>query len=98
MLTRGAAVAANPTPAARASVEFVEWRPLRRVPPHGMGRPLPAPEPTKQYLREMWTLPGRSEHAPHTAREKVTRTCRTWRVPRQVVDSLELIVSELVTN
>ncbi|WP_051742419.1 ATP-binding protein [Streptomyces xylophagus] len=85
-------------PDARTSAEFVEWCPLRQVPPHGMDQPLPRPEPTRPYLRRMWTLPGRSERAPHTARERVTRTCHGWRVPRQVVDSLELIVSELVTN
>jgi len=90
---------ANPEPDARTSAELVEWRPLRRVPPHGMGRPLAASkQPTRPYLRQMWTLSGRSKQAPHTARERVTSTCRVWRVPRQVVDSLELIVSELVTN
>jgi anti-sigma regulatory factor (Ser/Thr protein kinase) len=100
-------VTANPTPDARTSaepnactaVELVEWRWLRRVPPHGMGRPLAASKkPTRPYLSQMWTLPGRSKHAPHAARERVIRTCHEWRVPRQVVDSLELIVSELVTN
>ncbi|MBK6015907.1 ATP-binding protein [Streptomyces sp. MBT53] len=89
---------ADSIPGARARAELVEWRPLRPVPPHGLGRPLPAPQPTRPYLRMVWSLPGRSDRTPHTARERVTRTCHQWRVPHRIRDDVALIVSELVTN
>ncbi|MDV9169828.1 ATP-binding protein [Streptomyces sp. W16] len=91
-------VTANSTPGARTETVPVEWCELQRVPPHGLGRPLCTPPRTLPYLRRVWSLSGRSERTPREARDLITRTCHGWRVPRQVVDSLELIVSELVTN
>ncbi|MDC2961302.1 ATP-binding protein [Streptomyces gilvifuscus] len=52
----------------------------------------------EQHLSASWDLSGRSLHTPRTARTHVTSTCRTWHVPRQAVESLALITSELATN
>ncbi|MGW3099515.1 ATP-binding protein [Streptomyces sp. NPDC001102] len=52
----------------------------------------------EQHLSASWDLSGRSLHTPRTARTHVTSTCRTWHVPRQVVEGLALITSELATN
>ncbi|WP_203237585.1 ATP-binding protein [Streptomyces sp. CdTB01] len=52
----------------------------------------------EQHLSASWDLSGRSLHTPRTARTHVTSTCRTWHVPRQAVEGLALITSELATN
>jgi anti-sigma regulatory factor (Ser/Thr protein kinase) len=52
----------------------------------------------EQHLSASWKLSGRSLHTPRAARTHVTNTCRTWHVPRQAVEGLALITSELATN
>ncbi|MGW3134951.1 ATP-binding protein [Streptomyces sp. NPDC001139] len=52
----------------------------------------------EQHLSASWSLPGRSLHTPRAARTHVTNNCRIWHVPRQAVEGLALITSELATN
>ncbi|MFG2794145.1 ATP-binding protein [Streptomyces sp. NPDC048419] len=78
----------------------VTWGTLS-TPPEGLPHkpfPVGALLRYEQRLSASWHLPGRSLHTPRAARRHVTSTCRTWHVPRQITDSLALIVSELTTN
>ncbi|WP_458248860.1 ATP-binding protein [Streptomyces sp. MAI_2237] len=52
----------------------------------------------EQQLSASWNLSGRSLHTPRAARTHVTNTCQIWHVPRQAVEGLALITSELATN
>ncbi|MEU9397750.1 ATP-binding protein [Streptomyces sp. NPDC048324] len=52
----------------------------------------------EQHLSASWDLSGRSLRTPRTARTHVTSTCRIWHVPRQAIEGLALITSELATN
>ena len=93
----------NPPPgSSRTDTAPVVWQWLDHAPSHGRARPLdihdPRPTGCAPYLREMWSLPGRSEHTPAAARAWVAGVCHRWRIPHLLVDDLLLIVSELATN
>ncbi|MBO4258702.1 ATP-binding protein, partial [Streptomyces griseorubiginosus] len=80
----------------------VVWSELQPVAAHDIAPGLcvraPAAGAVRPCLRQVWQLPGRSEHTPRQARTLVGGICRRWRVARRVVDDLLVIVSELVTN
>ncbi|MGW1563984.1 ATP-binding protein [Streptomyces sp. NPDC002144] len=78
----------------------VVWGALTASRPASSDRPFPATALPRyeQRLSASWILPGRSLHTPRAARTHLIGTCRTWRVPREVTDSLALITSELTTN
>ncbi|MGW2835602.1 ATP-binding protein [Streptomyces sp. NPDC001286] len=78
----------------------VAWKPLPalRVGLPDTEHPTSALLRYEQHLSASWNLHGRSLHTPQAARTNVTNTCRIWHVPRQAVEGLALITSELATN
>ncbi|MFE7857902.1 ATP-binding protein [Streptomyces sp. NPDC057403] len=87
-----------PHPATDLSDVVWAMLPALRTAPPNTTFPASALPRYEQHLSASWNLSGRSLHTPRTARTHVTSTCRTWHVPRQAVEGLALITSELATN